>query len=128
MAKSRCKLSSQVEFASKSFSRSSCFKLNKSLYIAKSRQWHNTALNNFLLHLRNHAFEDLYMLNNGISKRINKQTLRVIVWSRCWEILLISSLQYCYNCQRNYTLFYKLKLWKNKEAKIGKIKSEQITN
>ena len=84
LAKSRCKLSSQVQFASNSFSRYSCFKVNKSLYIAKSRQRHDRTLNNFLLHLPNHAFEDLYVLNNGTNKRINKQTFRIIVRSRCW--------------------------------------------
>ena len=38
-------------------------KMNKSVNIAKSRQRHDTPLNNFLLHVPNHALRDLFMLN-----------------------------------------------------------------
>ena len=36
------------------------FKVNKSVYIAKPR--HYKTLNNILLHVPNHALEDVYML------------------------------------------------------------------
>ena len=38
-------------------------KMNKSVNIAKSRQRHDTPLNNFLFHVPNHALRDLFMLN-----------------------------------------------------------------
>ena len=38
-------------------------KVNKSVNIAKSRQRHDTPLNNFLFHVPNHALRDLFMLN-----------------------------------------------------------------
>ena len=38
------------------------FKVNKSVYIAKSRQRYYKTLNNILLHVPNHALKDVYML------------------------------------------------------------------
>ena len=46
-------------------------KVNKSIYIAKSRQQYYKTLNNILLHVPNHALKDLYMLNYGITKNTN---------------------------------------------------------
>ena len=46
-------------------------KVNKSLYIAKSRQRYYKTLNNILLHAPNHALKDLFMLNYGIIKITN---------------------------------------------------------
>ena len=46
-------------------------KVNKSVYIAKSRQQYYKTLNNILLHVPNHALKDVYMLNYGIIKNTN---------------------------------------------------------
>ena len=46
-------------------------KVNKSIYIAKSRQQYYKTLNNILLNVPNHALKDLYMLNYGIIKNTN---------------------------------------------------------
>ena len=46
-------------------------KVNKSVYIAKSRQWYYKTLNNILLHVPNHALKDVYMLNYGTIKNTN---------------------------------------------------------
>ena len=46
-------------------------KVNKSVYIAKSRQRHYKTLNKILLHVPNHALKDVYMLNYGTIKSIN---------------------------------------------------------
>ena len=43
-------------------------KVNKSVYIAKSRQRYHKTLNNILLHVSNHALKDMYMLNYGTKK------------------------------------------------------------
>ena len=41
------------------------FKVNKSVYIAKSRQRYHKTFHNILLHVSNHTLEDMYMLNYG---------------------------------------------------------------
>ena len=41
------------------------FKVNKSVYTAKSRQRYHKTFNNILLHVSNHTLEDMYMLNYG---------------------------------------------------------------
>ena len=46
-------------------------KVNKSVYIAKSRQRYYQTLNNILLHVPNHALKDVYMLNYGTIKSTN---------------------------------------------------------
>ena len=46
-------------------------KVNKSVYIAKSRQRYYKTLNNILLHVPNHALKDVYMLNYGTIKNTN---------------------------------------------------------
>ena len=46
-------------------------KVNKSVYIAKSRQCYYKTLNNILLHVPNHALKDVYKLNYGIMKNTN---------------------------------------------------------
>ena len=40
-------------------------KVNKSVYIAKSRQRHHKPLTNILLHVSNHTSKDMYMLDYG---------------------------------------------------------------
>ena len=40
-------------------------KVNKSVYIAKSRQRYHKPRNNILLHVSNHTLKDMYMLNYG---------------------------------------------------------------
>ena len=40
-------------------------KVNKSAYIAKSRQHYHLTLSNILLHVSNHFLKDMYMLNYG---------------------------------------------------------------
>ena len=40
-------------------------KVNKSVYILKSRQRYHSTLNNILLHVSNHALKDMDMLNYG---------------------------------------------------------------
>ena len=45
--------------------------MNKSVYIAKSRQPYYQTLNSILLHVPNHALKDVYMLNYGTIKSIN---------------------------------------------------------
>ena len=45
-------------------------KVNKSVYIPKSRQRHVITHNNFLLHVPNHALKDfLCLINHGTSSR-----------------------------------------------------------
>ena len=46
-------------------------KVNMSVYIAKSRQRFDVTLNNFLLHVPNHALKGLYMLNDETKYNIN---------------------------------------------------------
>ena len=46
----------------------SILKVNKSVYVAKSRQRYYRTLNNILLHVLNHALKDVYMLSYGIMK------------------------------------------------------------
>ena len=46
-------------------------KVNKSVYIAKSRQQCYKTLNNILLHVPNNALKDVYMLNYGTIKNRN---------------------------------------------------------
>ena len=46
-------------------------KVNKSIYIAKSRQQYFKTLTNILLHVPNHALKDVYMLNYRIIKNTN---------------------------------------------------------
>ena len=41
------------------------FKVNESVYIAKSRQRYHKTLNKFLLHVPNHTLKDARMLNYG---------------------------------------------------------------
>ena len=55
-------------------------KVNKSVYIAKSKQQYHKRLNKILLHVSNHALKDMYMLNYGTVK---KKTLYIIFPSRC---------------------------------------------
>ena len=43
-------------------------KVNKSAYIAKSRQRRHKTLNNILLHVSKYALKDMYMLNYGTIK------------------------------------------------------------
>ena len=57
------------------------FKVNKSVYIAKSRQRYYQILNNISLHVPNHALKDVYMLNNGTIKSTN---------SSCYTLFLIT--------------------------------------
>ena len=40
-------------------------KVNKSVYIAKSRQRYHLTLTDILLHVSNHALRDMYILNYG---------------------------------------------------------------
>ena len=40
-------------------------KVNKSVYIAKSRQRYHLTLNNILLHVSNHTLKDMHILNSG---------------------------------------------------------------
>ena len=40
-------------------------KVNKSEYIAKSRQRYHKTFNNILLHVSNHALNDMFMFNYG---------------------------------------------------------------
>ena len=49
----------------------SSIKVNKSVYIAKSRQRYHETLDNIVLHVPNHALKDVYMLNYGTIKNIN---------------------------------------------------------
>ena len=49
----------------------SSIKVNKSVYIAKSRQRYHETLDNILLHVPNHALKDVYMLNYGTIKNTN---------------------------------------------------------
>ena len=44
---------------------------NKSAYIAKSGQRYDKTLNNFLLHVQNHALKDMYILDCGIINSMN---------------------------------------------------------
>ena len=44
------------------------FKVNKSVYIAKSRQRYHKPLNNILLHVSNHTLKDMYMFNYGTKR------------------------------------------------------------
>ena len=46
-------------------------KVNKSVYIAKSRQQCYKTLNNILLHVPNNTLKDVYMLNYGTIKNRN---------------------------------------------------------
>ena len=46
-------------------------KVNKSVYIAKSRQQYYKTLSNILLLVPNHALKDVCMLNYGIIKNTN---------------------------------------------------------
>ena len=46
-------------------------KVNRSVYIAKSRQRYYKTRNNILLHVPNHALKDVYMLNYGTIKNAN---------------------------------------------------------
>ena len=46
-------------------------KVNKSVYIAKSRQRYYKTFKNILLLVPNHALKDVYMLNYGIIKNTN---------------------------------------------------------
>ena len=46
-------------------------KVNKSVYIAKWRQWYYKTINNIFLHVPNHALKDVYMLNYGTIKNTN---------------------------------------------------------
>ena len=62
-----------------------------------------------MLHVPNHALIELYMLNHGTKSNGNTSFYR-------GANRLVSSLQYRYNCQGHYTLFYKKKLCKNKQA------------
>ena len=55
------------------------FKVNKSVYIAKSRQRYHLTLPDILLHVSNHALNDIYILNYGtFFKKVS-----IIVPSRC---------------------------------------------
>ena len=42
--------------------------MNKSVYVAKSRQGYHKTLNNILLYMPNHVLKDMYMLNYGTIK------------------------------------------------------------
>ena len=46
-------------------------KANKSVYIAKSRQWYHKTFSNIFLHVPNHAWKDMYMLNYRTIKTTN---------------------------------------------------------
>ena len=46
-------------------------KVNKSVYIAKSRQRYYKTLHNILLHVPNHALKYVYMLNYGTTRSTN---------------------------------------------------------
>ena len=54
-------------------------KLNKSVYIVKSRQRYHLKLNDILLHVSNRALKDMYILNYGTFLKIAS----IIVPSRC---------------------------------------------
>ena len=47
------------------------FKVNRSVYIAKSGQQYDKTLNNFLKYVPNHVIKDMYMLNYRIMHSIN---------------------------------------------------------
>ena len=47
------------------------FKVNKLVYIAKSRQWYHKTLKNILLHVPSHTLKNVYMLNYGTIKNTN---------------------------------------------------------
>ena len=47
------------------------FKVNRSVYIAKSGQQYDKTLNNFLKYVPNHVIKDMYMLNYGIMNSVN---------------------------------------------------------
>ena len=44
-------------------------RVNKSVYIAKTRQWYYKTHKNILLHMSNHALKYMYMLNYGTIKK-----------------------------------------------------------
>ena len=46
-------------------------KVNKSVYVAKLGQRYDKRLNNFLLHVPNHALKDMYMFNYGTTSNAN---------------------------------------------------------
>ena len=47
------------------------YKVNKSVYIAKSRRWYHKTLSNILLHVSNHTLKDAHILNYGTIKNTN---------------------------------------------------------
>ena len=55
------------------------FKVNKSVYIAKSRQRYHKTPNNILLHMSNHALKEMYMPDY----RSKRKTVFIIVSSGC---------------------------------------------
>ena len=73
------------------------FKVNKSVYIAKSQQRYYQILNNISLHVPNHALKDVYMLNNGTIKSTN---------SSCYTLFLITIIIifFSYNLIKTYSL------------------------
>ena len=73
--------------------------MNKSLYIAKSRQQYYKTLNNILLHVPNHALKDVYMLNYGTIKNANS-SYNVLGIIQAFLLLIFLS----YNLIKKYSL------------------------
>ena len=72
-------------------------KVNKSVYIAKSRQRYYKTLNNILLHVPNHALKDVYMLNYGTIKNTN---------SSYYTGFFIINFFWSYNLIKTYLVFW----------------------
>ena len=58
----------------------SILKVNKSVYVAKSRQRYYRTLNNILLHVPNHALKAVFVLNYKIIKNTNSSYYTRLTW------------------------------------------------
>ena len=73
-------------------------KVNKSVYIAKSRQRYFQTLNNILLHVPNHALKDVYMLNYGTIKSTNSSYYTLFLIINCFYHIISSKDTYLIFC------------------------------
>ena len=68
------------------------FKVNKSVYIAKSGERYKT-LNNFLLHVSNHTLKDMHTLNYGILDHSSIEVLIDLINASLHYTFFISNFQ-----------------------------------